>query len=87
MQELADVEDAATEAAFNAAQAGDQVPPPVTTAQPPVIQEPPVVSIPVDDTCATRFVVNDGQGTQEEHEQVLRKAAQGIKVHYWNREA
>ena len=50
MQELADVEDAATEAAFQAAQAGDQVPPSVTKAQPLVIQEPPAFPIPVDDT-------------------------------------
>ena len=124
MQELADVEGAPTEAAFNAAQAGDQVPPPLTKAQPPVIQEPPAVPIPVDDAptepatsprhadpaarewpvdlqlptreygphqeqerYATRFIVNDGQWTQEEHEQVLCKAVQGINVHYWNREA
>ena len=31
--------------------------------------------------------MNDGQWTPEEHEQVLRKAAQGINDHYWNREA
>ena len=35
MQELADVEDAATEAAFNAAQTGDQVPPPEQVVPPP----------------------------------------------------
>ena len=52
MQELADVEDAATEAAFQAAQARDQVPPPVTKAQPPVIQEPPAVPISVNDRYA-----------------------------------
>ena len=39
MQELAEVEDAATEAAFNAAHQGDQVPPPVAKA-PQVAQEP-----------------------------------------------
>ena len=49
MAELAEVKEAATEAAFQAVQAGDQVPPPVTKAQPPVIQEPPAVPI-VDDT-------------------------------------
>ena len=126
MAELAEVEDAAfvTEAALQAAQAGDQVPPPVTKAQPPVIQEPPAVPIPVEDAptepatsprhvdpgvrewpvdlqlptreygphpepehYATRFIVNDGQWTPEEHEQVLHKAAQGINDHYWNREA
>ena len=123
MQALADVEDAATEAAFQAAQASDQAPP-VTKAQPPVIQEPPAVPIPLDDSptepatsprhadpavhewavelqlptreygpcpeperCATRFVLNDGQWTPEEHEQVLRKASQAINAKYWNREA
>ena len=40
MAELAAFEDAATEAALQAAQASDQAPP-VTKAQPPVIQEPP----------------------------------------------
>ena len=49
MQELADVEDAATETAFQAAQASDQAPP-VTKAQPPVIQEPLAVPNPIDDT-------------------------------------
>ena len=43
MQELADVEDAATEAALNAVQTGGQILPPLTKAQPPVIQEPPAV--------------------------------------------
>ena len=123
MAELADFEDAATEAAFQAAQAGDQAPP-VTKAQPPVIQEPPAVPISVDDTptepatsprhadpevqewavdlqlptreygpreepeqYATRFIVNEGQWTPEEHEQVLRKASQAVNAKYWNREA
>ena len=50
MAELAEVEDAATEAAFQVAQAGDQVPPPATKTSPPVIQEPPAVPISVEDT-------------------------------------
>ena len=32
---------------------------------------------------ATRFIVNEGQWTPEEHEQVLRKAAQAVNVKYW----
>ena len=49
MAELAEVEDAATEAAFNAACPGDQVPPPVAKA-PQVVQEPVAAPIHVDDT-------------------------------------
>ena len=50
MAELAKVEDAATEAAFNAAQSGDQVPPPMAKAPPQVVQEPAAAPIQVDDT-------------------------------------
>ena len=49
MQELAEFEDAATEAAFNAAHQGDQVPPPVVKAS-QVAQEPAAAPIQVDDT-------------------------------------
>ena len=35
----------------------------------------------------TRFIVNDGQWTPEEHEEELRKAAQAGKLYAWNREA
>ena len=31
--------------------------------------------------------MNDGQWTPEEHEQVLLKAAQGVNVRAWDREA
>ena len=46
---MADLVDAADDVAVQTAQAGDQAPP-VTKAQPPVIQEPPAVPISVDDT-------------------------------------
>ena len=121
MQQLAEVEDAATAAEF---QAGDQAPSPVAKAPPPVVQEPPAAPIPVDDAptepatsprqidpearewpvqlqlpsreygpqeeperYATRFVVNDGQWTPEEHEVQLRQAPQATNTHLWNREA
>ena len=86
MAELAELEDAATEAAFNVAHQGDQVPPPVAKA-PQAAQEQAVDPHPEPERYATRFIVNDGQWTPEEHDQVLREAAQGINNHYWNREA
>ena len=49
MQELADAEDAATEAAFQAAKTMDQAPPPKAQGQHPVVQEPPTAPIQVDD--------------------------------------
>ena len=49
MQELADAEDAATEAAFHAAQAGDQAPP-VSKATSLALQEHIAVPSSVDDT-------------------------------------
>ena len=36
---------------------------------------------------ATRFILNDGRWTTEGHEELLRKAAQGINYRDWNREA
>ena len=35
---------------------------------------------------ATRFILNDGRWTPEEHEALLRKAAQSINQRDWNRE-
>ena len=35
---------------------------------------------------ATRFILNDGQWTPEEHEEALRKAAQAGNYQAWNRE-
>ena len=35
---------------------------------------------------ATRFILNDGRWTPEEHEALLRKATQGISQRDWNRE-
>ena len=49
MQELADAEDVATEAAFQAAQAGDRAPP-ASRASPQAPQEPTAVPSPVNDT-------------------------------------
>ena len=49
MAEMAELVDAAADAAVQAARTGDQAPP-VTKAQPPVIQETPAVPIAVDDT-------------------------------------
>ena len=34
----------------------------------------------------TRFIINDGRWTQEEHEELLRKAAQAWNYRDWNRE-
>ena len=36
---------------------------------------------------ATRFILNDGRWTPEEHEALLRKASQAWNQHDWNREA
>ena len=49
MAEWAEVEDVATEAAFQVAQTGDQAPP-VSKAAPPALQEPMAVLSSVDDT-------------------------------------
>ena len=49
MAEVADLVDAADDAAAQVAHAGDQAPP-VTKAQPPMIQEPPAVPRPIDET-------------------------------------
>ena len=49
MAELAEIKDAATEAAFQAARVEDRAPP-VSKAPPPAIQEPQAVPISVDDT-------------------------------------
>ena len=118
MHELADAEDAATEAAYTAAHHDDQVPPPMAKAA-QVAQQPTAAPIQIDETptepatsprhadpevrewpgdlqlptrehgphpeperYATRYVMNDGQWTPEEHEQVLRKALkQSMSMH------
>ena len=49
MAEMADLVDAADDAAVQTAHAGDQAPP-VMKAQPPVIQEPPAVPRSIDET-------------------------------------
>ena len=49
MQDLAEAEDAATEAAYNAAHDGDRVPPPMAKA-PQVTHQPKAAPIQIDET-------------------------------------
>ena len=94
MQELADVEDVATEAAFQAAQMGDQAPP-VSKTAPPALQEPMAVPSSVDDT-PTEPATSPSQGGLTlkskngqwnfnfQHEKlVLVQNQKSIHVHMW----